>query len=385
MSTRRQRQQKGIPQEPFTPAPKTQLQRAAVNTASQDAAPPIVQDVLSSPGQALDSETRSFMEPRFGHDFSGVRVHTDERAAESARAVNALAYTAGQDVVFDEGQYKPDTIEGRQLLAHELTHVVQQASISTRDAQTDPARLISDPSDASELAANEAANQATTERSGKIGSFGQNANQAFIQRQAPPVPVPIVGAAATVANFVVNLRPAGSGGLQLTNVQFTYARDRPGPSAQVETRQVVLELDAIKSLGSSFAFFELVLKYDGQNIISAYTQQESVDGYEGGALGSEAGVNFSAVRTSEPTDPVAQVYLLFEGFNNPSGFGFQRFNGRLLVTGSGEVTPQECRLTSGDGQATTSPGWCFVGWRPPAVNNTAAPAPVPAPPPTPTP
>src|SRR5207253_648342 len=70
--------------------------------------------------------TRSFMEPRFGHDFSQVRVHTDERAAESARSVNALAYTAGQDVVFGGGQYEPGTNEGKKLLAHELTHVVQQ-------------------------------------------------------------------------------------------------------------------------------------------------------------------------------------------------------------------------------------------------------------------
>jgi uncharacterized protein DUF4157 len=124
MSTRRQRQEKGVPREPFTPARKTQVQRAAVNSA--ETAPPIVQDVLSSPGQALDSETRAFMEPRFGHDFSGVRVHTDERAAESARAVNALAYTVGQDVAFDKGRYSPDTVEGKRLLAHELTHVVQQ-------------------------------------------------------------------------------------------------------------------------------------------------------------------------------------------------------------------------------------------------------------------
>ena len=88
---------------------------------------PLVDEVLSSGGgQPLDESTRSFMEPRFGHDFSRVRVHTDERAAESARAVNALAYTAGQDVVFGGGQYEPGTNEGKKLLAHELTHVVQQ-------------------------------------------------------------------------------------------------------------------------------------------------------------------------------------------------------------------------------------------------------------------
>ena len=66
------------------------------------------------------------MEPRFGHDFSRVQVHTDAKAAESAQAVNALAYTVGRDVVFGSGQYTPGTHEGRKLIAHELTHVAQQ-------------------------------------------------------------------------------------------------------------------------------------------------------------------------------------------------------------------------------------------------------------------
>jgi len=88
--------------------------------------PPIVHDVLSSPGQPLDAGTRAFMEPRFRHDFSQVRVHTDARAIESAQAVNALAYTVGRNVVFGAGQCAPGTDEGRRLMAHELTHVVQQ-------------------------------------------------------------------------------------------------------------------------------------------------------------------------------------------------------------------------------------------------------------------
>src|SRR6266705_1308953 len=71
--------------------------------------PPIVHEVLGSPGQPLDAQTRAFMEPRFGHDFSSVRVHADAKAAESARAVNALAYAAGRDLVFGEGEYVPRT------------------------------------------------------------------------------------------------------------------------------------------------------------------------------------------------------------------------------------------------------------------------------------
>lgn len=82
--------------------------------------------MLRSPGQPLDAATRDFMGSRFGHDFSAVRVHTGATAAESARSVGASAYTAGRDVVFGPGEYAPHTRSGRSLIAHELTHVVQQ-------------------------------------------------------------------------------------------------------------------------------------------------------------------------------------------------------------------------------------------------------------------
>ena len=89
-------------------------------------APSIVDDVLRSPGQPLDSESRGFMEERFGYDFSSVRVHADQQAQRSADETNADAYTVGQDIVFASGRYAPQTPAGQELLAHELTHVVQQ-------------------------------------------------------------------------------------------------------------------------------------------------------------------------------------------------------------------------------------------------------------------
>jgi Domain of unknown function (DUF4157) len=98
--------------------------------SGQMAAPPLVHEVLASPGQPLDESTLAFMEPRFGHDFRQVRVHTDEKAQDSARAVNALAYTAGRHLVFGVGQYSPATPSGRGLLAHELAHAVQQGFAS---------------------------------------------------------------------------------------------------------------------------------------------------------------------------------------------------------------------------------------------------------------
>jgi hypothetical protein len=106
---------------------QSSTQTLELETRNSGGVPPIVHEVLRSPGQPLDAETRAFMEPRFGHDFSRVRVHTDSNAAESARAVNALAYTVGRDVVFGVGSYAPHTAPGRLLLAHELAHVAQSA------------------------------------------------------------------------------------------------------------------------------------------------------------------------------------------------------------------------------------------------------------------
>src|SRR5262249_20387611 len=105
---------------------KQTIQRRASGAQGPATAPPIVHDVLRSPGQPLGAATRTFMELRFGADFGAVRVHTDEQASASARAVNAMAYTVGSDIVVASDHFSPSTTQGRRLLAHELTHVVQQ-------------------------------------------------------------------------------------------------------------------------------------------------------------------------------------------------------------------------------------------------------------------
>ena len=102
--------------------------RVTSGTSGLTEAPPIVHEVLNSPGQPLDATTRAFFEPRFGQDFSQVRVHTNNVARESARAVNAHAYSVRSNIVFGAGQYRPEAGAGQHLLAHELTHVVQQMS-----------------------------------------------------------------------------------------------------------------------------------------------------------------------------------------------------------------------------------------------------------------
>jgi hypothetical protein len=108
-------------------AEKKELQRSADTSSPVPEAPPIVSEVIRSPGQPLDAATRAFMEPRFGYDFSRTRVHVGGQAAQSASAVNARAFTVGERLVFGEGQYQPHAASGRQLIAHELAHVVQQS------------------------------------------------------------------------------------------------------------------------------------------------------------------------------------------------------------------------------------------------------------------
>ncbi len=109
------------------------VQTKEVSDSIPEASPSVESQINSirGGGQPLPESTRAFFEPRFGQDFSKVRVHTDSQANESAKSVNALAYTVGQDIVFSAGNYSPDTESGKKLIAHELTHVVQRTGTNT--------------------------------------------------------------------------------------------------------------------------------------------------------------------------------------------------------------------------------------------------------------
>ncbi len=117
--------------------------------------------VVDGPGQPLDTATRNTFETRFGHDFSSVRVHADERAAESAASLSARAYTLGRDVVFGRGEYAPETSAGRHLIGHELAHVVQQSRGGPDAPGVDEAGL--------EAAADYAATQASAGAAVRVG------------------------------------------------------------------------------------------------------------------------------------------------------------------------------------------------------------------------
>ncbi|MEP6561839.1 MAG: DUF4157 domain-containing protein, partial [Nakamurella sp.] len=127
------------------------LQRAVGNSGvgammDEDRSP--VHDVVNSgAGSALAPDVRAEMQGRLGHDFDHVRVHNDSQAHESARSVNAHAYTVGSNVVFQRDKYDPSSAEGKTMLAHELTHVVQQRSGPVDGSSARGGIKVSDPSD----------------------------------------------------------------------------------------------------------------------------------------------------------------------------------------------------------------------------------------------
>jgi len=112
----------------------------ANGAANTGAAPPSVSETLGRPGSSLSAEARAFMEPRFGENFGGVRVHTDDAAARSAEAIGARAYTLGNHIVFGRGHEPSGSSMSRRLLAHELSHVVQQRG--ARRPNTAPAEML---------------------------------------------------------------------------------------------------------------------------------------------------------------------------------------------------------------------------------------------------
>jgi len=148
----------------LTPAAVMHLQKTAgnatVSAALEEQEPSLVKEVVGSGGGTpLDSDTRGFMESRLGTDFGDVRVHTDATASESARSVQAHAYTVGNDVVFQSGKYAPENDSGKRMLAHELTHVVQQRSGPVAGTPAPGGIQISHPSDRFEQAAESSADR----------------------------------------------------------------------------------------------------------------------------------------------------------------------------------------------------------------------------------
>ena len=176
--------------EALSPAAVLHLQRAAGNAGvssllegdEHEARSPVLDVVGSGGGAGLDADTRGFMESRLGHDFGDVRVHTDGKASDSAKAVNAHAYTVGSDVVFQSGAYSPGTDSGNRMLAHELTHVVQQKAGPVDGSPAAGGIRLSDPSDRFEREAESTADRVMSAQTSAVGSSPTSAAGPAVQR-----------------------------------------------------------------------------------------------------------------------------------------------------------------------------------------------------------
>jgi hypothetical protein len=162
-------------------------------------------DALSSPGMPLDPATRTFMEPRFGRDFSGVRVHADPSSARTARALNARAFTVGDHILFGAGHHSPASGAGRRIMAHELAHVVQQRSGAVTGTAGPDGISVSDPADRFERAAESVATRVMAHPSGAPPVLGTS---------PPSRAAPAHSGAKPVQRFLAGEEPEGHGGIE---------------------------------------------------------------------------------------------------------------------------------------------------------------------------
>jgi hypothetical protein len=185
-------------------------------TGSWQPAPAIVHNALNTPGKSLDKNTRSFMESKFGHDFSQVKVHTDPKAIASARVLDAAAYTVGKDIVFNDAQYDPSSAAGEKLLAHELTHVVQQSAATSNRGSLRVGQL----DDVFEKEADHAAGHA---KNGGNRQVASPVSSPIVQRS-------ILGALKDIALFIPRLFGAELYSKEELQEYLKSLKDKKGPA-----------------------------------------------------------------------------------------------------------------------------------------------------------
>lgn len=338
------------------------VQREAATTEAPS--PSLVREVMESPGQPLDSATRSAMEPRFGFDFSQVRVHTGEQAAETARAMKANAYTAGQHVVFDEGKYAPGSSGGNGLIAHELTHVVQQASGPVEGTPVADGLSVSHPSDRFEQAASRVGvglggaskvTQAASPRSAATANDGPITLQRqvndtsgtgdFTRQQTRAGEVSAVAGGASAVVGIIGLIPAfqsagaakeqakeaheqtgiareslavakdalsvaenppvgapTTGGIVVNNNNaYADIADTDSKDTRGEPKEIPLTILKVSQGANDFATFNAVVQSNGKNIKGGYLQDGPAQGYLGGS--AAANLNLTLKPMMGPRTP----------------------------------------------------------------------------------
>jgi len=366
------------------------VQREGTRLGVQPSAPALVREVLNSPGKPLDAETRSLMEPRFGFDFSSVRVHNDETAAKAARAVSANAYTSGNHIAFGGEKYSPTTSNGRSLLAHELTHVIQQASVPVSGTASSCGLHVSHPEDPHERSARATADSVLLNRLDPISglkSFSPIPPQTnppgceYLQRDKagdvgavagvvgaglgalslglalfaylrPPEalnPAPVTGGISINPNpFSFNTMQQTPSLPQVTTVHEPKSNQATFKQAQKGPPKVQKVLD-LRTDDKNHAELNVALRTDGYNIVDASMRTGAMQNYLGGSRGSSATINFSATQTA----PAPGIFDAPEPKASPTGQSASNQSGQPQ---SGAPAPSQSGAKEGqdDGQSNAA-------------------------------
>ena len=356
------------------------IQREASELGVQPHAPALVRQVINSPGQPLDPETRSLMEPRLGHDFSGVRVHTDREAAESARAISANAYTAGEHVAFAPGRYSPGTVSGLQLIAHELMHVAQQAEGPVAGTPVGGGVQVSHPEDRFERSAECRNENASVHNRAQAPVSSSFTNDVFVQRQIFNTGTASdIGAFGALAGIGAGIWSAISAerqadiakeALGVSKDQLSEAREQnrvgrlalgvserqaeaaENPPVPVPTTGGIVinngsghgdiqsstapkgtaakegnetesrwQLLRVSQGRNNFATFVATIRHNGRDILGGNFEDGESKGYLGGSEGSNLSLSLkatpaAAVPGPRPKSPIASVRILASGTNS---------------------------------------------------------------------
>jgi hypothetical protein len=232
-------------------------------------------------GHPLADATRATLEPRFGQDFSGVRVHTDGEAGRLSRELSAEAFTTGRDIFFGDGKYQPETSDGKELIAHELTHVVQQGG--------SPA----------------------------------------VRRQV------LEAASLGVAVFTEGRSLATSGALSHSATTVNYIHENTPPDIRWQEYVDIIEIKAAHKwpFSTQHFYFRLSYEYNGydlRNVAINILRDRSSR-----MLTSEFSIQWVGQAHSVPRDPVAQIMFQISGHWDPAGRGLDSFWGNLLLNARG--------------------------------------------------
>lgn len=255
------------------------VQAKGDNSSTAVATPGIESSInsLKGGGQPLSKSVRNYLESRFGYDFSGVRVHTDSKASETAKSINAKAFTKGRNIVFGAGQYSPETTEGKSLLGHELTHVVQQqAGINHSRHNISPVQAKFNIGRSSDIYTQEAERLEYIQTDGETSKVQQNLTQYKGGKPGPP--------------FVVNIskkfiKDAGPLPVELRNKlkayflvtyeksEFEKMYTKKGRLEISEKQSIQDEMEALKNMGYLVVYIEFATERD---IISAFEDPNAV-------------------------------------------------------------------------------------------------------------